>query len=412
MDQLILDISRSVLRASHAAPTGIDRVERAYFEWALNQTDRKVAFLCRIYGWQGLLDREMAARYFEESKKTLDAPEGHPETLWERRARQGASRALAAVRARLSFRTRHWGRVAFWRLGVDPTRATYLNVSHSNTQLGTFRLLRGLGVPKVAAFIHDVIPIEYPEYFRAASVAGFAKRFDAIARHADGLIFNSADTERRAMAWIGPRAAKPQRTIVAHLGINERALAPAVDPVASETPYFVALGTIEPRKNHLLLLNVWRRLNETLAEPPHLRVIGWRGWENENVLDVLERSRMVGKSLFEHRSASDAEVINWIAGARAVLYPSFVEGYGMPIVEALAAGAPVICSDIPVFREIAGDLPEYIDPLDGPGWISAVNRYCSAESPERQAQIVRLNNFKPFFWEDHFKRVEDFLDKL
>ncbi|MEO1330205.1 MAG: glycosyltransferase family 1 protein [Pseudomonadota bacterium] len=419
MDQLILDISRSVLRASHSAPTGIDRVERAYFQWALDQTDRKVAFLCRIYGWQGVLDRSMAARYFEESARTLDAPEGHPETLWRRRIRQATSRALAAVRSRISFRTKYLGRAAFWRVGVDPRRATYLNVSHSNTQLSTFRLLRALGVPKVAAFVHDVIPLDHPEFFRPASLPGFRRRFEAIGRHADGLIFNSKATEERAMdyvsRWTKQRGRPKPQTMVAHLGIAERLLDPG--PVEAfdsfqERPYFVTLGTIEPRKNHMLLLNIWRRLSERPGPAPHLHIVGWRGWENENVLDVLDRSKMAGVTVFEHCNASDWEVLRLLKGARAVLYPSFVEGYGMPIVEAMTLGAPVICSDIPVFREVAGDAPEYLDPLDGPGWEAMIRRYAEPNSRERAVQIARLAGYRPMTWCAHFDRVGPFLSNL
>lgn len=84
----------------------------------------------------------------------------------------------------------------------------------------------------------------------------------------------------------------------------------------------------------------------------------------------------------------------------------------MPIIEALAAGAPVICSDIPVFREVANHFPEYLDPLDGPGWLAAVNQFISGHSDLRSKQLERIPAFKPPTWCDHFEIISDFAATL
>lgn len=81
----------------------------------------------------------------------------------------------------------------------------------------------------------------------------------------------------------------------------------------------------------------------------------------------------------------------------------------MPLVEALAHGVPVIASDLPVFREIAADVPDYLDPLDGPGWRAALLDYAQAHSPRRAAQLARMAHFQPPTWAQHFVRVEALL---
>jgi glycosyltransferase involved in cell wall biosynthesis len=81
-------------------------------------------------------------------------------------------------------------------------------------------------------------------------------------------------------------------------------------------------------------------------------------------------------------------------------------------VEALALGVPVIASDLAVFREIAGDIPEYLDPLDGPGWRRLIIDYLSPASHARQAQIERMRNFDAPSWERHFSVVDDLLVKV
>jgi glycosyltransferase involved in cell wall biosynthesis len=95
-----------------------------------------------------------------------------------------------------------------------------------------------------------------------------------------------------------------------------------------------------------------------------------------------------------------------------LLFPSFAEGYGMPLVEALSRGVPVIASDLPVFREIAGDVPDYLDPLDGMGWMVRIESFADPASPERAAQLKRLAGFSAPIWPAHFETVERFLERL
>jgi glycosyltransferase involved in cell wall biosynthesis len=181
---------------------------------------------------------------------------------------------------------------------------------------------------------------------------------------------------------------------------------------ANPEPHFVVLGTIEPRKNHLLLLNLWGRLATTTERPPRLIVIGARGWENEQVVDMLERSRRLRGVVDENNRASDSQVKFQLRNARALLLPSFVEGFGLPIAEALALGVPVICSDIPAFREVGGDVPDYLDPLDLPAWLAAVTDYSRPDSVRRAAQIERLAHWQTPLWSDHFAIVERVLDEV
>jgi glycosyltransferase involved in cell wall biosynthesis len=95
-----------------------------------------------------------------------------------------------------------------------------------------------------------------------------------------------------------------------------------------------------------------------------------------------------------------------------LLFPSFAEGYGLPLIEALAAGVPVIASDLPAFREVAGDLPLYLDPIDGLGWLDAVLAFAKAQQPARQAQLARLREYVPPTWAQHFGRVDAWLHGL
>lgn len=174
----------------------------------------------------------------------------------------------------------------------------------------------------------------------------------------------------------------------------------------------MCLGTIEPRKNHLLLLHLWRHLAEILpASVPRLVVIGRRGGENEQVVDMLERCPALTDHVEELGGCPDARLSALLRGARALLMPSFAEGYGMPVAEALAVGTPVIASDLAALREVGGDVPDYLDPLDGPGWKAAILDH-AARGAAYQAQMARLAGWHKPTWAEHMAIVAEAIERL
>ncbi len=226
---------------------------------------------------------------------------------------------------------------------------------------------------------------------------------------AEALLRTPDDGTRDALI-AGMSRARALPIAVAHLGTE---LAGPVAPMICERPYFVCVATIESRKNHLLLLNIWRRMVEEQGErAPLLHLVGKRGWENEQVVDMLERCPALQGVVVEHHDLADDTMRAMVAGARAVLLPSFAEGFGMPVAEALAAGVPVIVSDIAALREVGGDVPDYLDPLDGLGWRAAIEDYAEPEAPRRAAQIERLRRWRPCTWDRHIDIVLDLIDSL
>jgi glycosyltransferase involved in cell wall biosynthesis len=197
------------------------------------------------------------------------------------------------------------------------------------------------------------------------------------------------------------------------LGISEWFLSPK-RPLArpASAPYFICVGTIEPRKNLQFLLAIWRRLAETLgSSAPKLIIAGRRGWENENVLDILERSRVLAPFVAEVADLSDAGLASLIAGATALVAPSFAEGFGLPVAESLAVGTPVLASDISAHREVGGDFATYLDPIDGRAWHHSILQLLDPKIANAGAR-EQLQDFRPMTWETHVAMAIEVISRI
>ncbi len=299
---------------------------------------------------------------------------------------------------------------AWWTSPGNLKQVVLLNTGHSGLEVPAYSTsLQRLGVSPVF-LLHDLIPISHPEYCRAGELDRHRRRIDTALKVGRGLILNSRETLKELQDYADQKNWPLPPAIAAHLA-PPTLPAPGGNPVGK--PYFVMLGTIEPRKNHWMLLQVWRSLIEQYgSHAPQLIIVGQRGWECENVADLLERGAHLREHVVELPRCTDAQLSTYLHHAQALLFPSFAEGYGLPLVEALSVGTPVIASNLQVFHEIAGDIPEYLDPLDGPGWRSLIDAYSVADSSMREAQKLRMQHYVPPSWSRHFEQVDAFLEKL
>ena len=262
-------------------------------------------------------------------------------------------------------------------------------------------------------FVHDLFPITHSEYFLPGQRQKHYQRMRVALTTGRGIIAISSDTQAALSRHAREVGLPCPPIVIAPLAPAVRAArSPGPRPIAA--PYFVILSTIEPRKNHLLLLHVWRELVEKRGADrvPRLFVVGQRGWECENVVDLLERCEPLKGVVFERNRCGDDELATLLHHAQALLMPSFAEGYGLPVAEALAAGVPVIASDLPALREMAGEVPEYADPIDGRRWTELVLDYAQPGGARREAQLARIAGYRPSTWAQHFKAVDAFLESL
>lgn len=288
--------------------------------------------------------------------------------------------------------------------------AIYLNIGHTGLNEPSLPgWIRRHGL-RAVFLVHDLIPITYPEFCRPGEADKHRARMRNALSCASGIIGNSRCTLTELQMFARHEKLPMPPSIAAWLSgedLPDKATAAQMD-----RPYYIVVGTIEGRKNHVLLFQLWRKLVERMGSAaPRLIVVGQRGWEAEHAHAMLDRNSVIRGHVRELGSASDAEVARLIAGARALLMPSFAEGFGLPVIEAMQLSTPVICSDLPTFREIAGEIPVYLDPLDGDGWERAVLSFMT-DCPDRMRQVRQLRGYRGPDWSSHFAAVEPWLETL
>lgn len=403
MTRVLFEVGRLIGRRDRHAPTGVDRVCLAYDRWLRGL---KGVTLVPVHttrrGMTALEPRWVADSISELAGRWgggADAAPGADEARLMRALTgpRPARSLLGVVEPEGGRRRRTVERLLRTRPLPDLKRGdVYIDVGHAPLD-GAHGLAR-LREQKVRpiVMIHDLIPISHPEFCRPGEGARHRSRVRAALAHAAGIVANSGTTAGALGDFANHEGLSSPPVVAAPLGLEPLFASARASRAAH--PYFVCVGTLEGRKNLPFLLTVWRRLAETMGQAtPRLALIGRHGWENETILDHLERSPPLQGLVHHAADLSDAALARLMAGACAVLAPSAVEGFDLPALEALSLGVPVIASDIPVHRELARGA-RLIDPLDGPAWAEAIGT-ASCDAPETNPVFVAPT------WADHFARV-------
>jgi glycosyltransferase involved in cell wall biosynthesis len=217
--------------------------------------------------------------------------------------------------------------------------------------------------------IHDLIPLQYPWATEKVAVAAFRAWLERAIPLADAIVTISRSVALDICDYLPNLKHKSDlRVGWHHLGADfasDSSTPPSreVVDICNRGPFFLTVGMVEPRKAHPVALSAFDKLWNAGVDVRYV-IIGAYGWKAHAVRKRICEHPEFGHRLFWLQAASDVDLRHAYRHAKSLIYPSLAEGFGLPLVEAARHGAPIIASDIPVFREIGGDAITYFELLD------------------------------------------------
>ncbi len=292
---------------------------------------------------------------------------------------QHSGHSLPASLTGLPQRTVSMGQYA-WRLSVLASQMARRPIFEDRLPVGAIyhaaeHLLPCLRRPTVLT-VHDLIFERYPQHHTRINRLFLKLGMPLFVRAADAIIAVSEQTKRDLIELYNTPAEKIH---VIYEGIDERfapigppRVAAARQKYAIERPYLLMVGTLEPRKNHAAALQALARLKAE-GHPHCLVVVGGKGWLFDPIQTLVGELGLSEDVLFAGR-VDDDDLPALYSGAACLLMPSLYEGFGFPVLEAMACGTPVVCSNRSSLPEVAGDAAILVDPEDVAGLAAAVGR--------------------------------------
>ncbi len=411
--RLLFDLSLSQ-RLCRRRPTGIVRVERQYASHFLGARLAPDGFMTF---------HRRSRRYIALDRPAVETILQLPEAI-NAPAPAGASFTdLVGIHARRWVARLHYPLVKngifvdalFRRRPVRPTvkhfgaSDIYLNVgapwsTHGQDLDAIATLGRDHGV-KLVLMCHDLITVKFGTRFHKPKLIRSYGRFVRwMLAHADMIVCPSQCTAQDVRDYaveIGVRC--PALRVVPHgtgLGSAEARPPPAAGRKISADRFVLSVGTLEPRKNHALLLDVWQRLKETHGDAaPILVLVGGRGWMLESMVNEISR-RGLGDKVTTLERVSDAELVWLYRNCRFTVFPSHYEGWGLPVAESLAYGKYCVASTGGAVPEVTQGLVRHLDPEDEEGWRREIERLWF--EPDALAALERRirTQYRPTSWRE------------
>jgi glycosyltransferase involved in cell wall biosynthesis len=272
----------------------------------------------------------------------------------------------------------------------------------------------GMGIPKVS-MVHDVAYLRYPEHLQPRIRSFYKKWMPRYLAYTDHIITVSEFSKREIIAGYNIPADKIS---VVYNGITN-----AYKPVSEEQkkltrdrytkgrPYFVYLGAIHPRKNILTLIKAFEQFKSSHPSEHQLVLAGRASWHTEEVFKAIAVSKWKDAiHLPGYIATADATVL--VASAEAMIYPSLYEGFGLPLVEAMACGVPVICSHVSSLPEVAGNAALLFEPQDVGQLTQHMKSIAEEESLRKELITLGHERSRYFSWDKAAGQVYEILSRF
>ena len=291
--------------------------------------------------------------------------------------------------------------------------------------VGAFWAVRGIGRLLqqlkntgviVGLFIHDIIPITNPEYFWARDNKVFVKAVLEALTFADFVLTSSAYNKATIASNCASRGLKPLPIHVIPLAHELTRLTTAATEISDivadivDSEYILCVGTIEVRKNPTYLFNIWKLMAQSdRANIPKLVFAGRKGWLVRDFFEQLEISNYLGGRIVILNNVTDAELDQLYRRCLLTMFPSFAEGWGLPVGESLAYGKVCICAATGGLPEVGKAFADYVDPYNVHSGLDQLLHYLDNPELLRRREDKIVECFQPRSW---WQVAEDFVTSI
>jgi glycosyltransferase involved in cell wall biosynthesis len=419
-----LDVS--TLSSCPPRPTGIPRVLLSLTRELVQRryANLKLCVVVEQRGVREIAPEELCARFFP-SPAVAPPPDGSPRRLAGAPGEEAAAAGPAAPGApRRRFTDRLWARPGRQArpclpaappppLAPDPGPYDVL-VSlgggwTSDPEARLYRRLKQETGVRVVQVLYDLIPIYFPHFFPLAVDLAFTPWFRAMAPITDLGLAISRRTRDDFAAFCARDGTPCPPVEVFRLGEDFQRAGPAAGAVAglppgapADRPFVLSVGTVEVRKNHGLLYRAWRQLllRHGPEQAPVLVIAGGEGWLTEDLRYQIRTDPVVRDHIRLLHDVEDAQLARLYDACLVTLYPSYYEGWGLPVCESLSRGKVCIASNAASIPEIADSLTELHDPDDLPAYVRLLERFLfDADARRRREEEIR-RRYRPTRWGD------------
>ena len=259
---------------------------------------------------------------------------------------------------------------------------------------------------RLTGTVYDMTCLLMPQFHTPANVRAESEHYQRVFKRADGLIAISESAKDDAVRLLN---LAPDAIEVIYPGIPERYFNAIPDALGLPKPFVLFVGTIEPRKNIDTLLDAWLKLPKSTREAYELVFVGPKGWAGNATVQRLQ-SGIPGVRVLGY--VPEADLPSLTAAATAFAYASFYEGFGFPLAQAMAAGVPVVTSNVSSMPEVAGDAALLVDPRSTNELASALDRLLTSPTLRESLGTRGRELARRFTWKNSAERSAEFFTRV
>jgi glycosyltransferase involved in cell wall biosynthesis len=374
-----------------------DKTQRAFFEHDFSDIEAKVTALQEVSalvaaagGRSSYLRRAVAPRLPDIAKKPLKSAY---RLVNQRTKRRPQSKPLALGRDdKLLILSGDWS---------DEIFATA--VTEMKNKIG-FQLVQ---------IVYDLLPAVQPAFFVPGMPEQVATYMSSIFKISDGILAISEATKKDVLSFQAKNKLPKCEVKVFRLGedfVGEEPLKPRLSIEPGN--FLLCVGTVEARKNHMVLYFMVREAIRRGDNLPPIVIAGKHGWLADNFIYLVNNDQVISKKIIFLPDGTDRELAWLFQNCLLTLYPSFYEGWGLPIAESLFYGKLCLSSNASSMPEIAGDLIDYYSPNSPDEILDSIVKYLKDPQLLKKKEADIKQKYVPTGWDATFKQVEDYLLKV